>query len=231
MTSPIIFLVGADKGGVGKTTVTRALAEYITAGFQTPRLIDTQFPTGDLRTFHKDAELVDLDSTAGQMEAFDNLPAVTIIDAAAGLLSKTIATLDRTGVLSEVKEGHIRLVLLYLLGPSVSSLSEVVSAYRTLQERVDLYFVKNHISQKDFFGWEKDPRFASALEAMTIRTIDVPHMDSMAAEKVQQLGDQFINFSINPSNSRMLRGYVADWFKQVSASFNAAGLRKVLEAK
>ena len=47
--APVIVLVGADKGGVGKPTVARALADYTRT--LEPRLIDTQVPAGDLRGF------------------------------------------------------------------------------------------------------------------------------------------------------------------------------------
>ena len=31
MNPPLIIMVGADKGGIGKTTVTRALIDYLAA--------------------------------------------------------------------------------------------------------------------------------------------------------------------------------------------------------
>jgi hypothetical protein len=47
---PVLVLVGADKGGVGKTTVARAVADYLLT--LEPRLIDTQVPLGDLKGFY-----------------------------------------------------------------------------------------------------------------------------------------------------------------------------------
>ena len=50
MARPAVILVGADKGGVGKTTVARTLIDYFGA-HQTPtRAFDTEAPRGTL--FH-----------------------------------------------------------------------------------------------------------------------------------------------------------------------------------
>src|SRR5471032_1677793 len=49
---PAVILVGADKGGVGKTTVARALADYLTGKNITTRAFDTESPRGTLKRFH-----------------------------------------------------------------------------------------------------------------------------------------------------------------------------------
>jgi hypothetical protein len=189
---PVLVLVGADKGGVGKTTVARALADYL--GALNPRLIDTQVPAGDLRGFYPQAEVLDLATTTAQMRVFDQPVPLTIVDVSAGLLGRTIAVLDRVGIINDVRAGAVRLMLLYLLGPSVASLSEVVEAHRNISGKVDVFFVKNHINASDYYGWEKDPRFGEALAAMQPRMIDVPQLDETAAESVQQRGQPLASF-------------------------------------
>lgn len=225
---PVIVLVGADKGGVGKTTVARALADYLRAS--KPRLIDTQTPAGDFRGFYPTAEILDLASTTGQMQIFDRPVPLTIIDVSAGLLARTVAMLDRVGVLIDVRAWTVRLVLLYLLGPSVASLSEVVEANRTIAGKLDLFFVRNHINATEYYGWEKDPRFGEALAAMQPRMIDVPQLDEIAAESVQQRGQPFSTFVTDATNSRILRGYVSDWMRRVRAEFDRVGFTKAAQS-
>src|SRR6478672_9259897 len=77
MAKPAVIIVGADKGGVGKTTVSR---------------------TGTLKRFHPDVtEVVDMTAIPDQMKVFDTLNAtdasVTVIDVRAGLLSPTLRAL------------------------------------------------------------------------------------------------------------------------------------------
>ena len=48
MAKPAVILVGADKGGVGKTTVARALLDYFIAHNIPTRAFDTEAPKGTL---------------------------------------------------------------------------------------------------------------------------------------------------------------------------------------
>ncbi len=46
MAKPAVIVVGADKGGVGKTTVSRTLLDYFTAHHVPTRAFDTESPEG-----------------------------------------------------------------------------------------------------------------------------------------------------------------------------------------
>jgi MinD superfamily P-loop ATPase len=60
MAKPTLILVGADKGGVGKTTVAQTLLDYFTAHNVPTRAFDTETPKGTLKRFHRDvSEVVD----------------------------------------------------------------------------------------------------------------------------------------------------------------------------
>ena len=52
MTKPVVIVVGADKGGVGKTTVSRTLLDYFSANNVPTRAFDTESPRGTLKRFH-----------------------------------------------------------------------------------------------------------------------------------------------------------------------------------
>jgi hypothetical protein len=225
--APVIVLVGADKGGVGKTTVAR-VADYLRS--LKPRLVDTKTPAGDLKGFYPKAEVLDLAATTAQMQIFDEPARLTIIDVGAGYLARTLAKLDRVGILNDVRAGTVRLVLLYLLGPSVASLSEVVEANRTISGKLELFFVKNHINATEYYGWERDSRFGEALAAMKPRMIDVPQLDEIAAETVQQRGQAFSSFVTDPANSRILRGYVTDWMERVVAELERVGIGQAMRS-
>jgi len=97
-------------------------------------------PASDLKGFYPKAEVLDLTATTAQMQIFDKPVPLTIIDVGAGLLARTVATLDKVGILNDVRAGTVRLLLLYLLGPSVASLSEVVEANKTISGKLELFF-------------------------------------------------------------------------------------------
>ncbi len=50
---PVVLLIGADKGGVGKTTIARTVLDYLAANGTPARAFDTEFPRGTLKRFHR----------------------------------------------------------------------------------------------------------------------------------------------------------------------------------
>src|SRR5580700_11106487 len=72
MAKPAVIVVGADKGGVGKTTVSRTVLDYFSANNVPTRAFDTESPRGTLKRFHPDiTEIVDMTTTSDQMKIFD----------------------------------------------------------------------------------------------------------------------------------------------------------------
>ncbi len=65
MAKPAVIVVGADKGGVGKTTVSRTLLDYFSANSVPTRAFDTESPRGTLKRFHPEiTEIVDMTTTS-----------------------------------------------------------------------------------------------------------------------------------------------------------------------
>src|SRR6476660_6130654 len=78
MAKPAVIVVGADKGGVGKTTVSRTLLDYFSANNVQTRAFDTEHPRGTLKRFHPDlTEIVDMPTTSDPMKIFDTLNAAS----------------------------------------------------------------------------------------------------------------------------------------------------------
>ena len=125
---PVVLLVGADKGGVGKTTITRALLDYLSAK-GVAALEFVEFPRGSLKRFHpKITEVIDLATAADQMRVLDTLSTsevkVSVIDVRAGLLSTTLKTFTHVGFFDLATAGEFNFMLLHVIGPSVASLEE-----------------------------------------------------------------------------------------------------------
>ncbi|HKC31872.1 MAG TPA: hypothetical protein VKC16_00300, partial [Xanthobacteraceae bacterium] len=128
MSKPAVIIVGADKGGVGKTTVTRTLLDYFSARKVPTRAFDTESPKGTLKRFHPDVtDVLDVTKVADQMQIFDTLSdsTVTIIDVRAGLLSPTLTALRDIGFIDAAKKGQITFSVFHILGPSIASLDEI----------------------------------------------------------------------------------------------------------
>jgi hypothetical protein len=207
MTKPVVIIVGADKGGVGKTTVTRLLLDYLASkGFET-KPYDTESPDGDLKRFYPaKVEVVDFTESEGQMRVLDNLgSAITVIDIRAGLLSKTLETLADIGFIDPAR---YNLIVMHVLSDSQMSIAEVKAIAGRLAG-VNYIQIANHMS-KTAYDFP-----AGALE--------IPMLDTMAARAVDADAVPFSLYA-REGKSVVLRGYVGKWLERGFGQFVAAKL-------
>jgi hypothetical protein len=239
MAKPTVVVVGADKGGVGKTTVARTLLDYFTAHHVPTRAFDTESPKGTLKRFHPDiSEVVDVTSVADQMKIFDTLSStdasVTVIDVRAGLLSPTLRSLRDIGFLDAVKKGQLTFVVFHILGSSIASLDEIED---TSSFAVDgkYFLVKNFINNTSFFEWDQTTHAAYFRKFKDAVEITVPKLNEMAYEQVELASVPFLTFVANkgpkqePANySFVLRGYVRHWLGNVWAEYDRIKLNEIV---
>ncbi len=159
MAKPAVIIVGADKGGVGKTTVARTLLDYFTAHQIPTRAFDTEAPKGTLKRFHPDlTDVVDMTHVPDQMKIFDTLNSadatVTVIDVRAGLMSPTLKALRDIGFIEAAKKGQITFAVFHILGPSIASLDEIAETATYLGD-AKYFMVKNFINNHHFFEWDE----------------------------------------------------------------------------
>jgi|SRR5579871_510600 len=218
MSSPHIVVCGADKGGVGKTTIARALVDYYQSHGISLRAFDTEYPVGVLQRFHPTkTTIVNMDDTDDQMKIFDGLnqAQVTLIDIRAGLLSKTLFNLNMLGFFDGVRDGSLRISVVHVIGSNKASFDEIEVTAAAVQGAKH-HILLNHTNRSKFEGLPttvKDP-------------IEVPLLDEKAASTVDLAGVGFSAFYADHGNSLTLRGYVNAWLKPVWREFD----RKALNA-
>jgi hypothetical protein len=228
--TPLVILIGADKGGVGKTTVARVTADYLQTRGASARTFDTELGRGDLVRFAPAADVVDIATTRGQMAIFDTLAGVTLVDIRAGEFSKTLRSLDEAKLLDDVRSGALNLALLHVIGTNERSLGEVGETAEIIGGGTRHFVVKNFINEGDFSELEKDGRFATQMRQMERATVVVPHLTANACDVLQTLGLSFDAFARDFSQSRMLRGYVRSWLDRVWSDFDRVGLGDLVTA-
>ena len=188
MAKPVVIVVGADKGGVGKTTVSRTLLDYFSANHVPTRAFDTESPRGTLKRFHPDVtEIVDMTTTSDQMKIFDTLGSaeakVTVIDVRAGLLSSTLQALNDIGFIESAKKGQITFAVFHILGPSIASLNEIAETARFVGD-ASYFLVKNHINDTAFFEWDPATYNTYFKQIKGVVEITIPKLNEMACEPV-----------------------------------------------
>ena len=241
MAKPAVILVGADKGGVGKTTVARALIDYLLAHNIPTRAFDTEAPKGTLRRFHPDVtDVVDITSTADQMRVFDTVSSaaaqITVIDVRAGLLSSTLRSLRDIGFLDTAKKSQLTFAVFHILGPSVASLDEIAET-STFMGDASYLLIKNFINNTTFFEWDPATYNSYFKKIKGAYEITVPKLNEMACEQVELASVPYASFVANkaadgqPANySFVLRGYVRHWLGNVWAEFDRVKLNDIVAA-
>ena len=241
MTKPTVIVVGADKGGVGKTTVARSLLDYFTANHVPTRAFDTEAPRGTLKRFHADVtEVVDITAVPDQMRIFDTLgndeAKVTVIDVRAGLMSPTLRSLRDIGFLEAAKKGQLTFVVFHILGPSIASLDEIAETATFLGD-ARYFLVKNFINNTSFFEWDAATYNSYFKKIKDAVDITIPKLNEMASEQVELASVPFLSFVANKgsngqgaSYSFVLRGYVRHWLGNVWAEYDRIKLTDVVGA-
>jgi hypothetical protein len=237
MGKPTVIVIGADKGGVGKTTVARTLLDYFKTHEIPTRAFDTETPKGTLQRFHPDiSEIVDVTTIAGQMRIFDTVSdsAVTVIDVRAGLLSSTLRALRDISFLDTAKEGQLTFIVFHILGSSIASLDEI-------EEIADLttggkhFLVKNFINDTSFFEWDQATQKSYFKKSRYAEEITVPKLGEMVYEQVELASVPFTTFIANKSQSGetanysfVLRGYLRHWLSQVWDEYDRVKVKDIV---
>jgi hypothetical protein len=241
MTKPAVIIVGADKGGVGKTTVARTLLDYFDAHQIPTRAFDTECPKGTLKRFHPDVtDIVDINLVPDQMKIFDTLSsadaAVTVIDVRAGLMSGTLKALRDIGFIDAAKKGQITFAVFHILGPTIASLDEIADTAAYLGD-ARYFMVKNFINNTHFFQWDEQTHASYFKRVKDAVEITIPKLNEMATEQVELASVPFVTFVANKrangdpaAYSFVLRGYVRHWLGNVWAEYDRIGLSDIVAA-
>ncbi len=242
MAKPAVIIVGADKGGVGKTTVARTLLDYFTAHQVATRAFDTETPRGTLKRFHPTlTEVVDMTLVADQMKIFDTLnsseAAVTVIDVRAGVMSPTLKALRDIGFIEAAKKGQITFAVFHILGPTIASLDEINATAAYLGD-ARYFMVKNFINNTYFFEWDEATHSSYFKQVRDAVEVVIPKLNEMATEQVELASVPYLTFIANKKQSGepaaysfVLRGYVRHWLGNVWSEYDRIGLTDLVAAR
>ena len=242
MEKPAVILIGADKGGVGKTTVARTLLDYFAARQIRVRAFDTEVPRGVLNRFHPDeTDLVDVTHVPDQMKIFDTLHSgevlVTLIDVRSGLLSPTLRALRDIGFIDAAEKDQLTFAVFHILGASIASLDEIAETAAFLRD-ARYFTVKNFINNNHYFEWDEATHSSYFKKIKDAVEITIPKLNEMATEQVELASTPFSTFIGNKkpngeaaSYSFVLRGYVRHWLANVWAEYDRVGITDLVRGK
>jgi hypothetical protein len=218
---PHIIIVGADKGGVGKTMLSRLLLCYLERRLELEhRAFDCQWPNGILKRFHPDkTEVIDIGRSDDHVKIFDTLKPnqVTVIDLAAGQLAYALGLVGELGYLEDVRRGLIKITVLHVIGSTKASFDEI-RIVASMVAGARHFLVTNRINDAGFLGLTPE------LRGLAAGVINIQQLNHLAAEHVDHAGVSFSNFTANDANSLTLRRYVEAWRPKAFAELDAVRL-------
>jgi len=232
---PVVLLVGADKGGVGKTTIVRTLLDYLPTRGAEARAFDTEFPRGTLkRFFPKVTELIDITTAVDQMKVLDTLTTsevkVSVVDVRAGSLLTTLKTFTDVGFFDLCRAGEFNFVLFHVIGPSFASLEEIAEVL-PYTNGLQYFVVKNFINETSFFDWHPEIRTGYFKVVKNAVEVHIPKLNELAYEQTELAGVPFSTFIANKTvqgdianYSLVLRGYVRTSLAQIGAEYDRVRL-------
>jgi len=239
---PMVVMIGADKGGVGKTTIARTLLDYLDANDVPARAFDSEYPRGTLARFHpKATDVVDVTAAADQMKMLDTLAdmgaTVTVLDIRAGLLSRTLKAFTDVGFFDLVRGKEFDFCLFHVVGPSVASLEEIGTVAPYAEGR-NYFVVKNFINETSFFDWNPQIYKGYLKGGREAVEVTIPKLNEMACEQVELASVPYLSFIANKgpngenaAYSFVLRGYVRHWLGNVWAEYDRIKLVDVVSPK
>ncbi len=219
---PTLVCVGAQKGGVGKTTTARLLMHWLDETRRSHVAFDSEYPQGSLKRFYPDkTQIVDIAEVSDQMRIFDGLAAardnsVFVLDLRAGYFFDILDKFDDLMIFREARDGAFNLMFLHVMGGSVESIEEVRAALPRFDGARHVV-VRNPANGADLTQWdESDVRVT--FERQGGMELKIAPLHPLAYGAIDQASATFRDFAENrqpngaPADfSYTLRAYTKNW--------------------
>ena len=190
-----IHLIGGEKGGVGKSVMARALAQYF-IDKEIPFLgFDTDRSHGALLRFYAgfaSPAIVD------RYEALDAILEAAIaepdrrilVDLAAQTHDPIVKWMDESGVLDFAEEAGINLFYWHVMDSGRDSVDLLAKLLDRFGDRLKYVLVLNQIRGSDFSIFEKSGEEQRAL-ALGARKVSLKHLNDAAIQKIDATSSSF----------------------------------------
>ncbi|NBT79350.1 MAG: mobilization protein, partial [Betaproteobacteria bacterium] len=224
---------GGEKGGVGKSLVSRALAQYFIDHSMPFVGFDTDRSHGALMRFYADyASPILID----RYEALDHIVEVAVeqsglrvlVDLAAQTHAPLVAWMDDSGVLDLARENGLQITYWHVMDTGRDSVDLLRQILERFQDRLDYVVVRNQLRGNDFSNLEKSG-LLDRLSDLGGGVIEVKQLHQSVIQKIDAKDSSF--WAAKQSGTEfgaglglMERQRLKTWMNHVFAEFSAAGV-------
>jgi hypothetical protein len=189
-----IHFVGGEKGGVGKSVVSRMLAQYFIDRSIPFAAVDGDLSHGALARAYGDfSQVVDMTDPNSADQIIDRALGSdrrVLIDLPAQSLRSLSTWLTEANVFAFAKEMGLRMSFWHVSDGGFASVGEVERALDLFGSRFEHKVVKNLGRSKNFTQFEESSA-KRRLDLMGGKTIELPELDASAMYKIDRLGSSF----------------------------------------
>ena len=228
-----ILLIGGEKGGVGKSLVSRALAQYFIDHSMPFVGFDTDRSHGALMRFYADyASPILID----RYEALDHIveaaveqPGIRVlVDLAAQTHAPLVAWMDDSGVLDLAPENALRITYWHVMDTGRDSVDLLRQVLERFQDRLNYVVVRNQLRGNDFSNLEKSG-LLDRLSDLGGRVVEIKQLHQSVIQKIDARDSSF--WAAKQSGAEfgaglglMERQRLKTWINNVFAEFDAASV-------
>ena len=189
-----VHLVGGEKGGVGKSVVSRLLAQYFIDRELPFVAVDADRSHGALLRHYADysrpADLSDFSSADQIMDRALGAERRVLVDLPAQSAARLKAWMDAADVVGFAKEMDVSLVMWHVSDGGYDSVMELERVLGQLGPAVRYVIVRNFGRSLDFKQLDESDAWMQA-RGFGGRAFDLPQLDAQAMYKIDRFGASF----------------------------------------
>jgi hypothetical protein len=224
---PRLVIAHGEKGGVGKTTVARLIADYLLARKLPFRAYDGEGADGQLLRFHGDVTSpIQFTDAASIAPVLDHLMSggtapLALVDLGARAGTDLKSWLYRGGALEESGAGRLGVTIVYVVGGAIDSVGHLNQCFAALGKDVEYLLVKNLGVASHFTVYDQS-NVRKQLLAAGAREMVLPALDSAVFQSVDRASIPFSAFVDNASRtfSYTERRYCRTWLRESFAALD-----------
>jgi hypothetical protein len=229
---PRLVLTHGEKGGVGKTTLARVLADFYKTKDVPFKAFDAEGDAGQLLRFHgDDTSAVDVTKAARIAPVLDFLmdgpgKRLALVDLGARTGSDLKGWLYRGGALEESEAGALGITIVYVLGGAVDSVGHLKECYAEIGKAASYVVVRN-LGVASKFDVYDGSNIREELLNNGAREIEIPELDAAVYQSVDKASVSFDDFAENRGGnfSYTERRYCRTWLRECFGALDeVAGL-------
>lgn len=222
---PRLILTHGEKGGVGKTTVARVIADFLGSRGIQFRGFDAEGPAGQFLRFHpNETSAVDVSSAASVAPVLDYLmegsgKRIALVDLGARTGEDVKSWLYRGGALEEAEAARLGITVVYVLGDAIDSVGHLKECYSALGRELTYVIVKNFGVAEKFDIYDQS-NIRKDLLAIGAREIAVPPLDPSVYQSVDRASISLSAFADGQNGNFGFteRRYCRTWLRECFAA-------------